>query len=80
MLFCIESGWTFFGLVKQDYQLPDEIIRKLGFDLYEVEEFIADEYQSDEYQFDEYQIDEYDGNFISVLRRGVIGVHQIGYV
>ena len=80
MSFCIESGWTFFGLVKQDYQLPDEIIRKLGFDLYEVEEFIADEYQSDEYQFDEYQIDEYDGNFISVLRRGVIGVHQIGYV
>ena len=80
MSFCIESGWTFFGLVKQDYQLPDEIIKELGFDLYEVEEFIADEYKIDEYKIDGYQIDEYEGDFISVLRRGVIGVHQIGYV
>lgn len=80
MSFCIESGWTFFGLVKQDYQLPSGIIRELGFDLYEVEEFDVDEYQFDEYQFDEYKINEYEGDFITVLRRGVIGVHQIGYV
>ena len=80
MSFCIESGWTLFGLVKQDYQLPNEIIRELGFDLYEVEEFDVNECQIDEYQFDDYQIDEYEGDFISVIRRGVIGVHQIGYV
>ncbi len=80
MSFCIESGWTLFGLVKQDYQLPDEIIRELGFDLYEVDEFEVDEYHPDEYTFDRYQIDEYEADFITVLRRGVIGVHQIGYV
>lgn len=80
MSFCIESGWTLFGLVNQDYQLPDEIIRELGFDLYEVDEFEVDEYHPDEYIFDEYQIDEYKADFITVLRRGVIGVHQIGYI
>ena len=78
--FCIESGWTLFGLVKQDYCLPDEIIRKLGFDIYDVEEFDIDEYEIDDFSFDEFETDEYNPDFIQVLRRGVIGVHQIGYV
>ena len=78
--FCIESGWTLFGIVKQDYQLPDEIIRELGFDIYEVDEFDVDEFEVDEYQFDEYELDEYKPDFIQVLRRGVISVHQIGYI
>jgi hypothetical protein len=78
--FCIESGWTLFGLVKQDYSLPDEIIKQLGFDIYEVDEFNIDEYEIDEFNFDEFTIDEYNPKFVQVLRRGVIGVHQIGYV
>lgn len=78
--FCVESGWTLFGLVKQDYCLPDEIIKQLGFDIYEVDEFDIDEYEADEFSFDEFELDEYNGDFIKVLRRGVIGVHQIGYV
>lgn len=78
--FCIESGWTLFGLVKQDYRLPDEIIKQLGFDIYEVDEFDVDEYEIDEFTFDEYELDEYKPDFIQVLRRGVIRVHQIGYI
>ncbi len=80
MSFCIESGWTLFGLVKQDYQLPDEVIKELGFDLAEVDEFNVNEYSYDEYVLDEYSIDEYDADFIHIIRRGVIGVHQIGYI
>ena len=76
--FCIESGWTLFGLVSQDYQLPDELIRQLGFDIYEVDEFGTDRFEYDEYKMDEFEIDEYRPDFIQVLRRGVVGVHQIG--
>lgn len=80
MALCVESGWTMFGLVDQDYELPDEVINELGFDLYEVDEFNVDEYDIDEFTLDEYDIDDYDGDFISVLRRGVIGVHRVGYI
>ena len=80
MALCVESGWTMFGLVDQDYELPDDVINELGFDLYEVDEFNVDEYDVDEFTLDEYDIDDYDGDFISVLRRGVIGVHRVGYI
>ncbi len=80
MALCVESGWTMFGLVDQDYELPDEVINELGFDLYEVDVFNVDEYDVDEFTLDEYDIDDYDGDFISVLRRGVIGVHRVGYI
>ena len=60
--------------------MPDEIIKQLGFDIYEVDEFNIDEYEIDEFNFDEFTIDEYNPKFVQVLRRGVIGVHQIGYV
>jgi len=80
MALCVESGWTMFGLVEQDYELPDEVIKELGFDLYEVDEFNVDEFDIDEFALDEFDIDEYDGDFIFVLRRGVIGVHRVGYI
>jgi len=80
MALCVESGWTMFGLVEQDYELPDEVINELGFDLYEVDEFNVDEFDLDEFTLDEIDLDEYDGDFISVLRRGVIGVHRVGYI
>ena len=56
------------------------MIKELGFDLYEVDEFNVDEIDLDEFALDEFDIDEYDGDFISVLRRGVIGVHRVGYI
>ena len=80
MSFCIESGWTLFGLVKQDYRLPDEIVKELGFDLYELDKYIVEEYDFDKFPFDEFDVNKYNGEFIRVLRRGVIGVHNVGYV
>ena len=65
MSFCINSGSTFFGLVKQDYSLPDEVLLRLGFDLAELEtcELETCELES-----------------VFMLRRGVIGFHRIGYI
>lgn len=75
MSFCISSGFTLFGIVKQDYRLPEHIMKEIGIEIFEYEQYILDEYQ-----YDTYEIEEYDGDFISIIRRGVIGVHQIGYI
>lgn len=78
--FCISSGCTFFGLVRQDYKLPDSVLRELGLELFEYEQCFYNKYEYDEYVFDEYQPDYYDPDMIYILRRGVIGVRQVGYI
>ena len=78
--FAVYSGWTFFGVVKQDYILPDNVLKELGIDLFDYENMFFDEYRFDKFNFDELSLDEYIPDFISIIRRGVIGIHQIGYV
>lgn len=82
MSLCVESGFTFFGLVQQDYTLPDETLKELGIDIYEYDEFMLDEFQFDEFRFDEFTFDtfEYDKFEIIPLKRGLINIHKIGYI
>ena len=75
MSFCVSSGFTLFGIVKQDYKLPEHIIKEIGIEIFEYEQYFIDEYQ-----YETYDIEQYEGDFISFIRRGVIGVHQIGYI
>lgn len=37
--FCIDSGFTMFGLVEQDYVLPDEIIKEISIETFKYESF-----------------------------------------
>lgn len=80
--FCITSGCTMFGLVKQDYRLPDDVLRELGLELFEYEtaEYQTIDYEHFEYQRFCYQKDRCETIGISFLRRGVIGVSKIGYL
>lgn len=70
----------FLGVVKQNYILPDNVIEELGIDLFDYEKMFFDEYQFDKFNFEELSLDEYIPDFISIIRRGVIGIHQVGYV
>lgn len=80
MSFCVSSGWTFFGIVKQDYEIPDEELKKLGFDITEFDEFMIDCSREDMFVPDTYNCDYYHEQFVKFIRRGVISIHQIGYV
>lgn len=80
MSFAVYSGWTFFGVVQQDYVLPDNVFEELGIDLFDYENMFFDEFQFDRFNFDESSLDEYVPDFISIIRRGVIGIHQVGYI
>lgn len=85
--FCVDTGFTMFGLVEQDYKLPEEVLEQIGIDVFQYEKFEYPhfEYQKFEYpkyehkQFVHKQFDYSKLNMV-FLRRGVIGIHKIGYV
>ncbi len=80
--FCVDTGFTMFGLVDQNYELPDEVLKEVGFEVFKYEEFSYDEFKHEEFQFEEFKTEEFEIESISIgfLRRGVIGVQQIGYI
>lgn len=80
--FCVESGFTFFGIVDQDYELPDEVIKELGIDIFEIDEFVAPEFELEEFEFVQLDLEEFELETFSItpLRRGVLKINQIGYV
>lgn len=80
--FCVESGFTMFGLVEQDYELPEEVLREIGIKVFEYKKFNYKRfnYKRIEPKRISYKKIEPQGLSITLLRRGVIGVSQIGYI
>ena len=80
--FCVDTGFTMFGLVDQDYTLPDEALKQIGVDVFNYDKFDYQKFEYDQFQFDKFEIDKFEPDTIDIvfLRRGVIGVRQIGYV
>lgn len=78
--FCINSGSTFFGLVKQDYTLPDEVLLRLGFDLAELETAELETCDLETCELGTCELETRELEAIFMLRRGVIGFHRIGYI
>lgn len=80
--FCIDTGFTMFGLVEQNYELPDDILESIGIDVFKYEEFEYNEFTYEKFEYNEFQFDEFNAETldIKILRRGVIGVQKIGYV
>ena len=79
--FCIDSGSTFFGLVKQDYELPNDVLKTIGVHVFEYEKFepIKFALQKFEPKFFEHKKFEPMKINITFLRRGVISVGTVGY-
>lgn len=77
---CVNHGYTFFCLVKQDHTLPEEVLKELGVDWTQVDEVYLDSATMDEVEIDSVDIDEVEGDYIKVLKRGVIKVHHVGYL
>lgn len=79
--FCVDSGFTFFGMVEQDYTLPEEVLKEMGIDVFEYEKFDYSKFEAERFEPARFEADrvalpEFGVTF---LRRGVIGVSQIGY-
>lgn len=80
--FCTETGVTLFGLVEQDYQLPQDIIEEMGLETFDFDTFSIDSFEADTFKFETFDAEsiEPDTLGIRMLRRGVLGISKIGYV
>lgn len=82
MALCVDTGFTMFGLVKQDYVLPDEVYEAIGSNIFSAIEYNQIEYTPREYSPRTYNPYLYNAYRFSItpLRRGVISVGHIGYI
>lgn len=80
--FCAETGVTLFGLVDQDYRLPDDIIEEIGIKSFDYDTFDVDTFEPESFSFESFEPETFqpDTLGIKMLRRGVIGVTKVGYI
>ena len=78
---CKDHGLTFFGLVEQDYKIPEDVLEDLHLDVFKFEkinicnfEFKKFEYKT--FQYNEFSIKQFG---VRVLSRDLIDVYKIGY-
>ena len=79
---CVKHGYTVFGLVNQDYTMPDSARKKLGFPIFGFDEYKFKEYTFHEYKPIQYKWQEYKWKTLDcvLLKRGVIACRKIAYV
>lgn len=73
---CVESGWTFWGLVDQSYEVPEYVLREAGFDLFAPQYFKPEVFTVTKFNIQSFQADRIGFTF---LRRGVIAFNRVGY-
>ncbi|WHT48236.1 hypothetical protein QNH10_19830 [Sporosarcina thermotolerans] len=80
--FCIDSGFTMFGIVDQDYQMPHELLNEIGLSTFEYEQTQLELFETSTFEFHTFEYEQfaYETLGITLLRRGVIGVNQVGYL
>lgn len=87
MSFFVENGFTMFGLVDQDYELPKEVLHEIGIETFEHEKMnneISEKntFEADKFSFNTFDAERFNPDIFEIkyLRRGVIGINKIGYV
>lgn len=80
--FCADTGFSFFGLVEQDYVLPKDVIERLGLEVVSLEHYELNRVQLNRNTLNRTALNrtKYNTLNVMVLRRGVVGVNKIGYV
>lgn len=80
--FCIDTGFTMFGLVKQDYKIPDYILKEIGIKTFDFKIFKPKTFKFKSFKFKTFDPKTFElKSFkMTILRRGVIGVSKIGYI
>lgn len=73
---CVESGWTFWGLVDQSYVVPEDALKQAGFDLFARQVFKPEQFNITRFNARSFQEPRLT---FTVLRRGVIAFNTVGY-
>lgn len=80
--FCVDTGFTCFGLVEQNYELPESVLNEMGVQAIPIPKATVERTEILRVQPSTTNIrkSEYETIDIKILRRGVIGVNKIGYI
>lgn len=80
--FCVDTGFTCFGLVEQNYELPEDVLYEMGVETIPIPRTQIEMVDVPRTQVTGIGIEksEYETIDITVLRRGVIGINKVGYV
>lgn len=79
--YCVDSGFTCFGLVEQDYVIPQEALEVAGIEVFEYKKFKYEKFQPKSFQFKKFEPRRFAFGGIEIypIRRGMIGVRKVGY-
>jgi len=78
--FCVESGFTCFGLVDQDYSIPEDALKDMGIDITEIDRIEVDRSGLDRIETHKgIGSTNYETIDIKILRRGIISINKVGY-
>lgn len=69
-------------MLNQDYALPEDVIREIGIDVFDYDQLEYDEFKPEGFQFSTFTPDKFEPEKIDMtfLRRGVIGINEIGFL
>lgn len=82
MSICIHSGFTFFGIVEQDYELPQEVKDYLSIESMEIETLTPEDINPETNMPEQMNVEtmKFEKMEIIGVKRGVIGIRKIGYI
>ena len=80
--FCVDTGFTCFGLVEQNYELPEEVLAQMGVETITIPrtEVPRTSVKTTAVPTINVARTEHETIGFALVRRGVIGVNKIGYV
>lgn len=79
---CVDTGFTCFGMVEQDYSMPFEYLHELGIEIV-LPDYIKPDYSEPDCMVPDYIEPDYlipETIEFKIVRRGLIGVNKVGYV
>lgn len=79
---CVNRGMTFFGLVEQDYTIPEDVLKSIGLEVFEYETFEFEKpafetFAPETLTLESSRLDQFE---IRYPRRGLIAFNKIGYI
>ncbi len=82
LAFCINSGFTMFGLVEQNYELPNEVLKEIGVSVFNYKIFEPKTFEPKVFEPKMSSYAKFIPKSIKItpLRRGIIGVNKVGYI
>lgn len=79
--FCVDTGFTCFGLVEQDYQLPKQVLDQIGIDTIEIAMTELEKTEMETLKIQTVRLNTVELATVQLVmvRRGIIGVNRVGY-